>query len=379
MRILMPSIIDPATFRGGAGTATRSMLSILEAEPLAAQVDLIPSDISNNSILHAMRRITSLARSMYSPLSSKTLFHYTHTFQSRVRKALATNAYDLVLVNGSDLLWVLDLVDSKLPVVVWAHNLEHELFARQLDSVRLPALMRSVFMSDLHKLEDYEMQGLTRATGTIFISSIEADRMSSHLGSSRVLCVPPLFVHSPEPERRLRGSTGRIELGFLANLAWWPNRDGLNWFLEKVLPHCGAGVRLNLFGVGSEKYNSMQSASVVGHGYVPDIQSVWNSCDVMICPIRNGGGVNIKLAEAIYNAMPVLATPFAVGGLPLDTCSAVVIAESSDEWVEILCSQVLLDDLASAEVTSEQRDQFAASHHMAAIHEYFFEAASVKI
>ncbi len=371
----MPSIIDPAIFRGGASTATRGMISVLEAEPLAAEIDLLASEISSDGILHSIRRVSSVARSMFSPLSSKALFHYSRDFRMRVREALASNAYDLVLVNGSDLLWVLNLVNGKLPVVVWAHNLEYELYARQLDTVRLPAVARSVLKSDLNKLKNYEMEGMARADGLVFLSASEADRMQSQLGNSRILCVPPLFTYLPRVRRRPRDPGKIIELGFLANLDWWPNADALSWFLEEILPHCGPGVRLKLFGVGSENYRSPPTAPVIGYGYVSDIATVWNYCDVMICPIRKGGGVNIKLAEAIYNGMPVLATPFATDGLPLDAGPALAIAETADQWIEILSSPKL-HDLAAAEVPAHQRGKFASTSQTVAIHEFFINTLS---
>lgn len=58
----------------------------------------------------------------------------------------------------------------------------------------------------------------------------------------------------------------------------------------------------------------------------------------MICPILGGGGVSIKAAEAIYNRVPILATPFGVRGLPLAENPAIVVRETPQDWVQFLGS-----------------------------------------
>lgn len=43
---------------------------------------------------------------------------------------------------------------------------------------------------------------------------------------------------------------GEVRFGFLGNLDWWPNRDGLRWFLREVWPAVPKSVRLDLYGPG---------------------------------------------------------------------------------------------------------------------------------
>ena len=50
-----------------------------------------------------------------------------------------------------------------------------------------------------------------------------------------------------------------IKIGFLANFDWWPNKDGLNWFLDSVYPSIRKDIELHLFGNGSEKNRLIQN------------------------------------------------------------------------------------------------------------------------
>ena len=56
----------------------------------------------------------------------------------------------------------------------------------------------------------------------------------------------------------------------------------------------------------------------------------------MIAPIVDGAGVKVKVAEALYNRVPIAATSFAVRGLPLHTRSAIRICDSPQDWIAFL-------------------------------------------
>ncbi len=108
---------------------------------------------------------------------------------------------------------------------------------------------------------------------------------------------------------------------------------------------------------------------IVAHGFADDVVEVFTACDVMLCPIVSGAGVSIKFAEALYNGVPVLATPFAARGLPLPTMSGVVLADGVEEWVRFLDGEGL-DRLAAEEVPPTTSRIFTLSTHAAAVHEF---------
>ena len=339
MKILAPSIIDPAIFKGGASTASSGLLSLLSESPLGAEITLLPSRVTERAWRHRWRRFSSVVEAQFSALPSKALFHRTPSLAARFRREFETGKYDLVLINGSDLMWIQDLVDDRLPTVVVAHNLEHELFQRQLDTIGMSGALKWAFRGDLQKLEDMELKGFQRASGVIFLSSSEQQRMGQRLAPLNSICIPPVFSSTVAPRDRTPGEV--LELGFLANLDWWPNAHCLDWFLDNVLPRCSSQVRLQVFGVGSDRLAARPGVDLVGHGYVPDIQTVWDACDVMVSPVLQGGGVNIKLAEAIYNGIPVVASPFSIDGLPVREGPGLKVVETADDWVACLDSPEL--------------------------------------
>ena len=182
------------------------------------------------------------------------------------------------------------------------------------------------------------------------------------------LHVPPLFEYEPLPHRRRARLKETPQLGLLANFTWWPNRAALRWLAQQVLPRVSRDLRVHLFGEGSASVD-VSDPRIVAHGFVNDVVEVFTTCDVMLCPIVSGAGVSIKFAEAIYNGVPVLATPFAARGLPLPTMSGVTLADGTDEWVRFLDGEGL-EQLAAEEVPPKTSRIFALSTHAAAVHAF---------
>jgi len=108
--------------------------------------------------------------------------------------------------------------------------------------------------------------------------------------------------------------------------------------MRDVFPSLPPWIHLNLFGNQSRSV-APDHPRVRQHGYVESLDQVWSTCDFMICPILSGGGVCVKLAEAVHHGMPLLATRFASRGLPLDPDPAIILQDDAQGWVEFLISE----------------------------------------
>jgi Glycosyl transferases group 1 len=365
LRILVPSIVDPRGHPGGAGAWTRGFLSLLERTGLAADVEcLVPR--SGLERFHRLRQAASALRSLASPLPSKALFLHTRSFRRTLQRRLRSGRVDLVIINGGDLLWVLDELPAGLPVVLVAHNVEHALFASQCRSLgwrRAP--MGALLRHDWRKLRGYEVTGTRRAHDVIFLSADDAVLMSGLTGGLNAICVPPVFAYAPH-DRGPRQLCGQLlHVGVVANFTWWPNRVGLEWLERQVLPGVRRPLTVHLFGAGSREA-ARGRPRFVGHGFVPALRTAWEGCDFMLCPTVAGAGVKVKLAEILYNRVPVLATPASVRGLPIDAGEGLVQIEGARAWAAFLDSPQA-DALAAASVSRAMAARFSAEAYLDAV------------
>jgi hypothetical protein len=363
VRILLPSIVDPWTHAGGAAAATRGLLALLGAPPFSAEVDVV---VPGSPLPHVVRQLVALARSVGSALPSKALFMDTRMARARLRALAAAHRYDLVLVNGGDLLALRSLVPPHVPTILYAHNLEQDLFASQIARLPFGRLGTRVLERDLAKLVAHELTGMRLMDGVLCVSGDDRARVAERLPGLPTLHLPPVFAYEP-----IRGSArvrdeGPLRLGFLANFDWWPNRLAMEWLLREVLPRVvRRDLRLELFGAGSTRF-AQADRRIVAHGFVDDVARVFAASDVMLCPIHTGAGVNVKFAEALYNRVPVLGTRFAARGLPLADGNGIRLTDAADQWVEILSGDAVTG-LARETPSAATARAFAPSTHAGAL------------
>ena len=256
---------------------------------------------------------------------------------------------DVVVFNGPDIFWAEDNIPSDAKKIMIAHNIECIAFRRQLENSGIFArIVLDGLLGDLRKLEKLEDAYFAASDAIIAISHADAAWITKRFPEKPVFIMPPSFDYAPQDRAKAK-SGAIIRLGFLGKMGWWPNRDGVEWFLHEIFPAAPKSVEFHIFGMGSEKFSSPHNR-VFGHGFVKDINKVWAGGDIFVCPIRTGGGANIKLAEALYNGAPVISTPFAANGLGLYPGSAanLKILGAADEWRQFLNSDGLADFAVTA-------------------------------
>jgi len=361
LNVLVPSIVDPALHRGGAGTVTRALAAMLARPPLGARVEYVcPPSASRK--FHRGRQVVSLARSLVSPLPSKALMTHSRRFRRDVRGLLSDNRFDIVVLNGSDLLWLLPEIPRRIPRILISHNIEYQLFLSQIDTYYpKPGLRRTALMRDWRRLRKYEMAGMKAMEDIVFLSEEDATIVSELSAGVRSLVIPPVFGYQPAPGITHSQPRAGIDVGFVGNFDWWPNKEGLRWFLSEVFPKTSSDMRLHLFGEGSRSV-APSHPRILNHGFVENAADVWNSCDFMICPTHVGGGVNVKLAEAVYNRVPMLTTSFGAKGLPLATDPGIVILDTAEGWTSFLSSDAARQ-FGSQRVSVAIASQFAMDSH----------------
>lgn len=334
MQILMPSIVDPAESRGGAWTYTRGLMKAIDLAWPGSRTECIgiPSPTRVGRRYRQTQSVISSA--LGAALPAKVGFTRTRRMRRRLKSALADRLPDLIIINGSDLLWMLPDCPPGIPVAVVAHNIEHELYSRQIARVAWSPMAR-VLEKDCRRLRAFEWAAMRRSGRVIFVSEDDCRAAVEACPGIQAIVIPPVFDYEPLP--RVVSTHDRLTIGMFADFTWWPNRMSLDWFLREVWPAVSGVVDLHLLGHGSLRAGQ-GVRGVTSHGFVRNPRDAFARCDLMIAPIVDGTGVKVKVAEALYNRVPIVATPFAVKGLPAEAVAAVHLCDEAAEWITFLHS-----------------------------------------
>jgi glycosyltransferase involved in cell wall biosynthesis len=100
-----------------------------------------------------------------------------------------------------------------------------------------------------------------------------------------------------------------------------PNVDGLRWLLDEIWPKVRAQVPTAELRVAGPECPApgvaLEAQGVHMVGFVDDIDAFFDQAAVSLGPYRFGGGVKIKVLEALARGCPVVATPVGAEGLEI--------------------------------------------------------------
>ena len=140
------------------------------------------------------------------------------------------------------------------------------------------------------------------------------------------------------PAASLRFSPS-IDLLFVGNMAFFPNIDALNWFVERILPlvlakrpattFCLAGRSAKAF---TERLAAIPGCTVVSDP--PAVDELYQQARIVVVPMRLGSGTRIKSIEALAFARPLVSTPVGVEGLGLGDGRHARIAEEPEAFAD---------------------------------------------
>jgi glycosyltransferase involved in cell wall biosynthesis len=127
---------------------------------------------------------------------------------------------------------------------------------------------------------------------------------------------------------------------FVANFAYEPNVDAALYFSKIIFPLVLKDVpNAKLFLVGNAPSTAIRSLTVNKQievtGFVNSLIPYYEVANVVICPLRIGGGIKVKILEALSAGKAIVSTSVGAQGLDLWThVQPVVIADEPSAFAK---------------------------------------------
>jgi sugar transferase (PEP-CTERM/EpsH1 system associated) len=208
---------------------------------------------------------------------------------------------------------------SRVPVVLFEHNVEHVIWKRLAEVERRP-WRRLLLGIESGKMRRYEARACARADLTVAVSEEDRALLARTAPEARVDAVPTGVDTSYfQPDGHHESPAGLV---FTGSMDWYPNEEGLLHFLEEVLPLVRREVpEAALTVVGRAPSPRLREAAARAGarvtGRVEDVRPYMADAAVYVVPLRVGGGTRLKIFEALAMAKAVVSTTVGAEGLPL--------------------------------------------------------------
>ncbi len=120
----------------------------------------------------------------------------------------------------------------------------------------------------------------------------------------------------------------------MATMFWPPNVDGVLWFAREVYPLIKAAVPEVRFAVvgarppAAVRQLGEADASISVTGYVADPQPYRAAAAALIVPVRAGGGMRVKILEALALGLPIVSTTIGYEGIEVEPDTHLLVGDT---------------------------------------------------
>lgn len=247
------------------------------------------------------------------------------------------------------------------PFMLCEQNIEHILYARQLQEQKNP-LIHIGMKWDVWKMKYEELLFWRRSRLLGGLSSVDVSEMKDSSGREDVFCLEngvdisyfsqQVTVRSPH------------EVLFVGSLSYFQNVDAVKWLAESIwheiqLKYPQAKLRIVGRGADSSLIAYLQKKGLDVDASVDDIREAYQRATVLIAPIRAGSGTKYKVLEAMASHLPVITTVVGAEGLEVRHEKEVVIANDSQtlalETIRVLHNTELHQRLSAEAYTFVQQ------------------------
>lgn len=255
-------------------------------------------------------------------------------FRALLVRLLTENAFDIILVETSYMALYLDTLraHTSCPIILRSHNIEHQIWERLAEAASNP-LKGWYFRHLAKKIKRFEIDTADQFDGIVAITADDLTWYSDHTKSVQLTSINAganldRFTTTPP--------THPLKMCFLGSLEWEPNVQGLRWFLDAAWPLIRAAwPEAELHVAGKNPPDSLKMLTVPGmvfHGEIPNVETFLSTYGILVVPLLSGGGMRLKVVEAMAAGKCVLSTSIGAEGIAYTDGTDLLIADTPEAF-----------------------------------------------
>ena len=282
----------------------------------------------------------------------------------KLREMLTGEAFDVVHLEQVHLACYQEIVRGEfgVPAVLRQVNSESHLAERfwrtQTGLRRIYARLQAT------RLRRYEAEMCARMDCCLMITAGDAERLRDLSPRANIRVIPAgVDIAEFQPAPDLAEAETVV---FVGSMDWRPNADAVLWFAREALPLVKDEFPgLQFYVVGRqppvEIRRLTESDAIHVTGYVDDVRACLARAAVCVIPLRVGGGMLVKLLQAMAIAKPVVSTSVGAEGIAVEHNRHLLLADTAADFASGVVS--LLRDRGLRERLGQNARRLAAEHY----------------
>jgi glycosyltransferase involved in cell wall biosynthesis len=236
------------------------------------------------------------------------------------------------------------------------HNALWLLYKRLAETLPFTNPMKVILMRDWRLLKQYEGAVCRNFDVVTAVSEEDADALVEAGARDDIIVIPIAIDTGAQALVERNPSSPHIV--HVGTMYWPPNIEGINWFLDEIYPLVKQQVpevRCTLIGARPPAKlveRAQADPSIHVTGYVDDPMPYLADASMMVIPLRAGGGMRVKILNALAQGIPMVSTTLGCEGVALTNGEDILIANDPQafarESVRLLTDSALSNRIASS-------------------------------
>jgi polysaccharide biosynthesis protein PslH len=259
-------------------------------------------------------------------------------YRNRLEQVLTHFEPDVVQVESVYLTTYMPSIKAKsnAVTVLRMHNVEYQIWSG-LAQKHKNALKRFYFNDLSERVRHFEREAWKEYDLLLPITEKDASQVSRLEDIDDMVVVP----FSIDTDKIVVSGVEERWVGYhIGAMDWIANRDGVMWFLKEAWPGVRKAVpSFEFYFAGRsmpEEFKKLNIPGVHCLDEVPSANDFIADKKILIVPLWSGGGIRVKILEAMAAGKVVITTPKGIKGIEARTGEHYLQARTADDFVQAI-------------------------------------------
>lgn len=286
------------------------------------------------------KSILRIGLQFFKPYSLTSRFN--NEMYEKIKEIVQSNNIDIIVLDSIHMYYNIKNLNKNIPIFLTQQNIEYKLF-QSISSKTDSLIKKNIYRIEAYKLKRLEkkLYKIKKIKGYIFISNEDLIDYENEIGKINAICIPPAITE------QLTNSKKTIEeysIVFTGKMNYEPNVTGVKWFVEKIFPNILEAIpKAKFYIVGknpTEEIRKYSGEQIVVTGEVESVSEYLEKAQIVVIPLLSGGGVKLKLFDAMSAENIVITTQKGIEGTCLQDGYDLYVANE-----EKLFTKLCIDNL----------------------------------